>query len=158
MKHVTAVCAFVSVFAASSSCRGLGEQDPQPAATEDRAAIQRAALDYVLALYDAEPERIRRSVHPELKKYGFYRPKGAADYRGSAMTFEQLVALAGEWNKDGSKADEASPKKVEILDVMDQTAVVKLTAKWGIDHMQLAKFDGKWQILHILWQSAPPNG
>ena len=28
-------------------------------------------------------------------------------------------------------------QKVEVLDVMDQTAVAKVTASWGIDHMHL---------------------
>ena len=48
-----------------------------------------------------------------------------------------------------------SLKKIEVLDLMDTTAVVKVSAVWGVDHMQLAKFDGRWQILHILWQSHP---
>jgi hypothetical protein len=38
---------------------------------------------------------------------------------------------------------------------MDKTAVAKLSAQWGVDHMQLAKIDGKWMIMNILWQSYP---
>ena len=38
---------------------------------------------------------------------------------------------------------------------MDTTAVLKVSAVWGVDHMQLGKFDGKWKVLHILWQSHP---
>jgi hypothetical protein len=30
-------------------------------------------------------------------------------------------------------------------------------ASWGIDFMQLAKIDGRWQILNIVWQSHPPT-
>ena len=45
-----------------------------------------------------------------------------------------------------------------MLDVLDQTAVAKVTANWGIDYMLLAKFDGRWKIVEILWQSHPPKG
>jgi hypothetical protein len=38
-----------------------------------------------------------------------------------SMTYEQLVALAGSWNKDRTR--DTSIKKVEVLDVLDQTAV-----------------------------------
>jgi hypothetical protein len=49
-------------------------------------------------------------------------------------------------------------KEIVIYDVSDQTASAKLTAHWGIDYMHLAKFDGKWKITDILWQTPPPAG
>jgi hypothetical protein len=39
--------------------------------------------------------------------------------------------------------------------VLDQTATAKITAQWGIDYMQLAKFDGAWKIINIVWQTHP---
>jgi hypothetical protein len=71
------------------------------------------------------------------------------------MTKAQLLELAKKWNAKGDRAGADAVKEVEILDLMDQTAVVKVTAVWGVDHMQLAKFDGTWRIVHILWQSHP---
>ena len=73
------------------------------------------------------------------------------------MTFDQLVDLAGKWNKAGRINGDEAPKEIEIYDVMDKTAVAKLSAQWGVDHMQLAKIDGKWMIMNILWQSYPPK-
>jgi hypothetical protein len=147
------LAASLLVFCATG-CTGL-DAHAAAGSADDREAVRRAALDYVEALYDAEPDRIRRSVHPDLKKYGFYRPADADVYRGSAMTFAQLVELAGSWNRDGSKTTADSPKQVEVLDVLDQTAAAKVTAEWGVDYMQLARFDGEWKILHIVWQSHP---
>lgn len=159
MNALLPVCLLVPTLAASLFVPTTIPQDPQPAAdaarADDRAAVTRAALDYVEALYEAKPELIERSVHAELKKLGFYRPDAAEPYRTSPMTYERLVELAATWNDDGSKADAKSPKKVDVLDVMDVTAVVKLTAAWGVDHMQLGKFEGRWKIVHILWQSHP---
>jgi hypothetical protein len=42
-----------------------------------------------------------------------------------------------------------------VLDVLDQTAVAKVTAQWGIDYMHLAKYDGRWKIINIVWQAHP---
>jgi len=121
----------------------------------DREAVRQAALDYVEGIYNVEPSRIERSVHPKLAKLGFYRAPTDDAYRpGSAMTFERLVEVAKNYNK-GGKLPKDAPKEVTILDVLDQTASVKLVAEWGIDYMHLAKFDGKWMIVNVLWQSPP---
>lgn len=121
----------------------------------DREAVRLAALDYVEGVYNVQPERIERSVHPSLVKRGFYKDKAAGPYIESPMTYEQLVRLAGNWNKE--KKRDTSIKEVAVLDVLDQTAVAKVTAQWGIDYMQLAKFEGRWKIVQILWQSHPPK-
>ena len=42
-----------------------------------------------------------------------------------------------------------------MYDVLNQTAAAKLTAMWGVDYMHLAKYDGKWKIVNILWQETP---
>lgn len=123
----------------------------------DRKAVEAAVLDYVEGIYEVEPLRIERSVSKDLKKYGFWRPDAATPYEGMAMSYAQLFALAGEYNADGHIPADA-PKEIAILDLLDQTACAKLTAEWGIDTLQLAKFDGRWQILHVLWQSPPEAG
>ena len=122
-------------------------------AAQDRAAVQQAGLDYVEGVYNVQPERIERSVHPALVKRGFYKKDASAPYVEGNMTYEQLVNLARNWNKDGKR--DTSVKKVEILDLLDKTAVVKVTASWGVDHMLLGKFDETWKISLIQWQSPP---
>jgi hypothetical protein len=127
----------------------------QPATT-DREAVRLAALDYVEGIYNVQPERIERSVHTALVKRGFYKKDAAAPYVEMPMTYEQLVKLAGSWNKEGKR--DTSIKEVAVLDVLDQTAAAKVTASWGIDYMLLGKYDGRWKIVEILWQSHPPKG
>ena len=121
---------------------------------EDREGVRLAVLDYVEAIYNVEPERIEQSVHPQLAKVGYWRPRNATVYQEGLMTYAELVEVARTWNRDGRDLSNA-PKKIEVLDVLDQTAVAKLTAQWGIDYMQLAKVDGKWMIRNVLWQSHP---
>jgi hypothetical protein len=124
-------------------------------ATGDREGVRQAALDYLEGIYNVQPERIQRSVHPALVKRGFYKKDATTPYAESPMTYEQLVRLAGSWNKDGKR--DTSIKDVTVLDVLDQTAVAKVTASWGVDYMLLGKYDGAWKITQILWQSAPPK-
>ena len=122
-------------------------------AAQDREAVRQAGLDYVEGVYNVQPERIERSVHQTLVKRGFAMRNGA--YAEMPMNYEQLVNLARNWNKEGKR--DTSVKNVEVLDLLDQTAVVKVTASWGIDHMLLGKYDGKWKVSLIQWQSPPPK-
>ena len=122
----------------------------------DREAVRQAVLDYVEGIYEVNPARIERSVHPDLAKRGFFVKKGETAYSSDVMTFQQLVALAGSYNKSGRVPKDA-PKEVVIFDISDQTASAKLTAVWGIDYIHLAKYDGKWKLVNVLWQTHPPK-
>ena len=120
---------------------------------DDREAVKQAVLDYVEALYEADSTRIARSVHRDLFKLGFERDKDGT-YKPYRMTYQELYDLAGRWNKTG-RIPKNSKKEIVVYDVADQTAAAKLTAMWGIDYLHLAKFDGKWMITDILWQTPP---
>ncbi len=120
---------------------------------EDRAGVERAVLDYVEGVYEVKPELIERSVHPDLQKFGFARRAAQDEWRVIPMTYDQLVELAGKYFKESGGAPADAPKKVEILDLLNQTASAKLTAAWGVDYFHLAKYAGKWKIVHVLWQS-----
>jgi hypothetical protein len=71
---------------------------------DERTAVQRAVTDYLDALYEAKPELIERSVHPNLSKHGFYRNKEGV-YQKGVMTYTQLHTLAGKWNAGNNKRD-----------------------------------------------------
>lgn len=122
---------------------------------QDKEAVRQAGLDYVEGVYNVQPERIERSVHPTLVKRGFYKKDASTPYAELHMTYDQLVNLARTWNKDGKR--DTTIKNVQILDLADKTAVVKITAQWGIDYMLLGKFDNGWKITQIIWQSPPPK-
>lgn len=126
----------------------------------DHRGVRDAVLDYVEGVYELKPDRIARSVHPTLVKQGLVRRGESEPYRGPVpMTYQQLHDLAGSWNKDHAQADpEIAPKTVEVFDVQDATAIAKLTAVWGTDYFLLAKLDGKWMIMQVLWQTPPGKG
>ncbi len=147
MRHFLLLAATLLIFLPAAS---VSAQDQS-----DRDAVRAAVLDYVEAIYNVDPTRIERSVHPKLAKTGFYRGPDDATYRAASnMTFEQLINVAKNWNKEGKLSRDA-PKEITVYEVLDQTATAKLVAAWGIDYMHLAKFDGKWMITNVLWQSPP---
>jgi hypothetical protein len=128
-----------------------------PLAAGEREAVERAVLDYFEGIEQARPELIERSVHRELTKFGFYRPQGESEHRAMPMDFDALVQFARTFKQQGHVPDNPT-HSVEIFEVLDRTASVKLTAFWGIDYVHLAKYDGKWMIVQVLWQSAPAGG
>ena len=119
----------------------------------DRKAVEEAVLDYVEGVYLVQPERIERSVRKDLRKLGYWRRDSSTEYQLAPMTYEQLYDLAAKWNANGHIDPETAPKKIVIFDVLDKTASAKLTAAWGVDYFQLGKYDGKWMIVNVLWQS-----
>ncbi len=120
----------------------------------EREAVKQAVLDYVEGVYEVDPSRIERSVHPDLAKGGFFKKEGETGYNFISMTFAQMIELSKNYNKDG-KMPQAAPKEVIIFDMTDQIATTKLIAWWGIDYMHLAKYEGKWKIVNVLWQTHP---
>ena len=125
-------------------------------AQTDEEAVRQAALDYIESIYEVDPSRVEKSVHPDLAKRGFFRRRGETGYDELTMTYPQLVDLAGKYNSNGRVPADA-PKEVVVFEVTDQTASAKVVAAWGMDYLHLAKYDGKWKIINVLWQSLPPQ-
>jgi hypothetical protein len=134
----------------------LRAQEREATATDlaEIKAVERAALDYCEAFYDMKPELLERSLHPELVKFGFYRPSAKHDYKKVDSSYEHLHGLAKVWNKDGKFGPDA-PKQVQVFEVLDKIAAAKVIGAWGIDYLHLAKYDGKWMITQVIWQSPP---
>ena len=119
-------------------------------------AIEAAILDYVEGIYEVDSTRIEKSVHPQLRKRGYwYNPDEKAYMDNLDMSYEQLVHLAATWNKSGKSANADSPKQIDIYDINSKTASARLTAEWGLDYFHMAKLDGQWYIMNVLWQSLP---
>jgi hypothetical protein len=122
---------------------------------DDRVAIERAALNYLEGFYEGSTDKIRKSVHPDAHKFGFYIEDG--QYKRAPMSFDEMLEYAEEVKASGNYPDKDAPKRVELLDNLDQTAVAKVYAWWGTDYMTLAKYDGNWMIVQVLWQQAPED-
>jgi hypothetical protein len=71
----------------------------------------------------------------------------------SAMTLVQSTRRGG-----GSNIPAAERKdEVRILDIFGGAASVRVTAATWVDYMHMAKVNGQWVIMNVLWENNPPK-
>src|SRR5688500_8640109 len=78
----------------------------------DRIAIKQAALDYVESIYEVNPAKAERSIHPDLVKRGFFIKKNEQIYSPHKMNFVELIELAKTYNKKGQLPKDAVKEAV----------------------------------------------
>jgi hypothetical protein len=129
-------------------------QTAKSVSESEGAAIKQTALDYIEGWYEGNAERMERALHPELAKRMVDTNPGNGKSRLNqmgAMTLVQYTRQGG-----GSRTPkEKQQKEVVILDVFENAASVKVTASDWIDYLHLAKFNGRWVIVNVLWELKP---
>ena len=121
----------------------------------DSAKIRAAAMNYIEGFYEGDSTKLIKSVRPDVYKYGFSRPPDSATYRGRQMTWEGFMSYARNIKQNNRQQPASAVRGVKLLDVLDQTAAVKITAFWGTDYLLLAKYREEWMITQVSWQSPP---
>lgn len=120
----------------------------------DSVAIRATALDYIEGWYEGNGERMERALHPDLAKRlvrtNPQTERSALDHQ-SAMTLYQNTKRGG-----GNKTPKAEQlKDVRILDIYQNAAAVRIDAASWIDYLHIAKFNGRWVIINVLWELKP---
>lgn len=120
----------------------------------DTAGIREAALNYGEGWYEGSAERMAKAVHPELVKrivaFDTVTKKSLIQNMG-------FTHLMNNTRRGGGKSTPVAQqeKRVDIYDIFGNTAVARLTMSTWIDYMQLARIDGKWIIVNVLWELKP---
>jgi hypothetical protein len=118
----------------------------------DSVAIRAAALDYIDGWYAADGARMERALHPELAKRNVYTDPQSG--RSRLIQMSALTLINGTRNGGGSQIPAAQRRSdVTILDVYQGAASVRVRAATWIDYMQLAKWNGRWVIVNVLWEN-----
>lgn len=122
-------------------------------AQQDKEKIERACMDYIEGFYEGDTTKLIRSIDPLLFKFGYARDKETGKYIPDGnMTWRQALDYAKRVYEKKRFAKPDAPKKVEVLDMMNNTAAAKVTAWWGTDYILLGKQDDKWVIREVLWE------
>jgi len=121
---------------------------------DETAAITKPALDYIEGWYTGDAARMESALHPELaKRIVITNPETGQSRLDSmsAMTLVQRVRSG-----IGTKVPkEKQQKDVTILDRFQNVAMVKVVAGEWVDYLQVAKFNGQWKIVNVLWELKP---
>ncbi len=96
---------------------------------------------------------MERAVQPELAKRIVRTNEQGHSQLGqmSAMTLVQGTRAGG--GKDTPVADRH--KDVTILDIYQNAASAKIYASGWVDYLHLAKWNGRWVIVNVLWELHP---
>ena len=120
---------------------------------EDFDAIWQATLDYIEGWYNADAERMRRCLHPDLVKRTIGRDAESGELQlWRPTTADMLVTFTEE----GRGTDVPEPERVyqlTIVDVFRHIAMVNCVSPQFVDYLQLANFgDRGWLIVNVLWE------
>ena len=120
----------------------------------DSAAIRAAALDYIDGWYAADGARMERALHPELAKRNV-----TSDSTGRSRLIQMsAMTLVNSTRNGGGSTIPVGQRSdsVQILDIYGGAASARVRAATWVDYMHLAKFNGRWRIINVLWENDPP--
>jgi hypothetical protein len=123
-------------------------------APTDSAAIRATALDYIEGWYTGDAERMARAVHPRIAK----RIVGPKRGTGRSVVDEMSAAALIEATRQGGGKHTPPERRradVRILDIFGSAASVRVDAAEWVDYLHLAKVDGEWKIINVLWELRP---
>jgi hypothetical protein len=141
------ILVFAVLLMAAFSAGAFGQTDA------DRDAIKRTALNYAEGWYEGNADKMESSLSPDLaKRIAQTNPQGQSSL--GQMTAMRLVqATRGGSGKSTPAAEQQ--KDVTILDMMSSSATVKLEMRDWVDYMHIAKMNGKWVVINVLWEMKP---
>ncbi len=122
-------------------------------AVADSAGIRQAALDYIEGYYDGDGARMERAVHPELAKRIVGTAQNGRSQLGQMSAMTLVLGTRAGGGKDTPAAERR--KDVTILDVYQNAASAKINASGWVDYLHLAKWNGRWVIVNVLWELHP---
>ncbi len=122
--------------------------------SDENDAIKKTALDYIEGWYTGDAVRMERALHPELAKRMISTDAKTGRSQFNHMGAMTLVQRTREGIGKKIPQDRQS-KEVTILDRYNSAAVVKIVASDWIDYLQVARFNGDWKIINVLWEVKP---
>src|SRR5688500_9888239 len=145
----TRLALFGLAFAATVTATPVFAQTPA-----DSTAIKQTALDYIEGWYEGNAERMERALHPELaKRIVNTDPRNRRNSLGQQGAMTLVINTRAGRGKETPVAEQR--KDVRILDIFGNTASVRIDASTWVDYLHVAKWNGRWVIVNVLWELRP---
>lgn len=119
----------------------------------DTEAIHNVARAYLESWLDGDGERMRGSLHPDLAKRGLDYAAGRTPSSVHHLTADYMKESAAK----GPRPQYARTCDITVLDLADNIASVKVVSEPFVDYLHLAKLDGRWSIVNVLYEDREPT-
>jgi hypothetical protein len=145
---LTSMVAVGLLLSSSASAKPAEAQTPG-----DTASITKAPLDYIQGYYSGNPERMERALHPDLAKR-IVRQGPGGESSLEQMDAKTLIDISARM-AERPVPEEQWVDDVRILDIYENVASVRVDAAQWIDYLHLARWNGEWKIVNVLWEMHP---
>lgn len=127
--------------------------DPTQRRPVDEELIREVARAYLESWLDGDGERMRSALSPSLAKRGLeYEPDGSVGPLRD-LDMQYMVASAGQ----RPRPEYERTCQISILDLAANIASVKVRSQPFIDYLHVAKIDGRWSIVNVLYEERQPD-
>ena len=120
------------------------------AQNSDKELIVQTSLNYIEGAYEGNVERMTKAIHPELQKIIVTKFRGSdreiTQYSSYSIMIEGTKAKLFNIPKDQREIE------VEVQDIYQNIASVKISSINYIDYCHLMKINGEWKIINVLWK------
>jgi putative lumazine-binding protein len=119
----------------------------------DSSGIKQAAMDYIEGYYEGDGARMERALHPELAKRIVRTNEQGRSQLGQMSAMSLVLGTRAGGGKDIPVAERR--RDFKILDIYQNAASAKIDASGWVDYLHLAKWNGRWVIVNVLWELHP---
>jgi len=112
-------------------------------------AIYEAVSDYFGGWYEANPERMKRCLHPDLAKRALKMDEAGKEYLLN-LTKEVMVDATAQGHGSVAPAEKRH-WTITILDSYEEIATVKVASGEYMEYIHLVKQDGQWLIANAIY-------
>lgn len=122
------------------------------ASSKDSTAIIKCAANYLKALQKLNPKLMDTILNPNLNKATVGYDRNSKKQYAKLTSKDKMIQFAKHWNASGARFPFKPNHTIEILDIYDQIATVKLVSDTWVEYLQFIKLDTEWSIINLLWQ------
>lgn len=143
---------FASVLILAFTLTLFAQEDK--ATDEELALIKQAALDYVDGFYAGDGDRVAKGVHPSLQKVTIRKMSNGRETFD--FSDQELLVEAAKGNVMKIPLERRNVE-VTVFDVFENIAAVKIDSLMFEDYANIAKINGEWRVINVLWGMTGTN-
>ena len=133
--------------------------NPEPAsgqtAVNDTLALTETALNYGDGFYSGSAERMEKALCPDLLKLAPMKLPNSDVTVMIQSTYTGLIEMSRA--KTGFLEEAKRKTEVKVLHIQGDLALVRLTSAQFNDYLAMARIDGQWKIVNVLWTFGPDS-